>query len=243
MKRVKIKSVMKVHNTSDRYDLQVRNTSNFFADNVLVHNSNFQASYYPAEDLFVVASKGIAARGLAFKLDDEANANNLYVREFEDLKSHMKNSGLVNYLQSIGEYFYSSTPFAVFGEIAGPGVQKGFTYGNKEPQLYIFDIYVGKPGQGRFLNRATELRPAIHALSEWGGPSLHLIPHPEYIYEGPWDSSRLKEWTDGKNPAGHVEEGVVICAERPHSKLGSRVLLKSISDAYLLRGGDTTEYN
>lgn len=210
---------------------------------MLVHNSNFQAGYYPDEDLFVVASKGIAARGLAFKLDDEANQNNLYVREFADLKSHMKNSNLISYLQSIGLYDYSSTPFTIFGEIAGPGVQKGFTYGNKEPQLYIFDIYVGRPSQGRFLNRGTELRPAIQALSECGNPKLNVMPSVKYIYEGPWDSSRLKEWTDAKNPAGHVEEGVVICAERPHPKLGNRVLLKSISDAYLLRGGDTTEYN
>lgn len=208
---------------------------------MLVHNSNFQAGYYSDEDLFVVASKGIAARGLAFRLDDEANQNNLYVREFEDLKSHMKDSKLRDYLTSIG--VEQSIPFTVFGEIAGPGVQKGFTYGNKEPHLYIFDIYVGKPGQGRFLSRGTELREAIQALSEHGAPSFQMLSYVDYIYEGPWDSSRLKEWTDGRNKAGHVEEGVVICAERPHHKLGDRILLKSISDAYLLRGGETTEYN
>ena len=47
MATVKIKSITKVKTTSNRYDIQVRNTNNFYANGVLVHNCRLITVAYP----------------------------------------------------------------------------------------------------------------------------------------------------------------------------------------------------
>jgi hypothetical protein len=41
MKIEKIKSIKKIKNSSDKFDLSVKDNHNYFANNILVHNSNF----------------------------------------------------------------------------------------------------------------------------------------------------------------------------------------------------------
>ena len=70
-----------------------------------------------------------------------------------------------------------------------------------------------------------------------------LVPQ---IYVGPYSKEVVEQYTDGTNIEGgfNVREGVVIkpVIERRDDELG-RVILKSVSEKYLLRKGNVTEYN
>jgi len=44
MQQVKIKSIKKLDIKHDRYDLTVNSTKNFFANNILIHNTSFVVS-------------------------------------------------------------------------------------------------------------------------------------------------------------------------------------------------------
>ena len=68
------------------------------------------------------------------------------------------------------------------------------------------------------------------------------------LYVGPFSMEKVVEYTSGKTTLGsnlnQIREGIVIrpLDERYEDELG-RVMLKSVSEAYKLRKGETTEYN
>ena len=51
MKVCKIKKIRKIKNNSKKYDIQVKNNHNFFADNILVHNCTMYNDYVHARSL------------------------------------------------------------------------------------------------------------------------------------------------------------------------------------------------
>ncbi len=172
----------------------------------------------------VVTSKGMSGQGKALILND-ANVNNLYVRvwraheeAFAEARTRLAGSG---------------EPFYVLGEVYGRGVQD-LHYGEPNPALAVFDIYVGEPRRGRFLN-ASE-------AADGAGDLFAFVP---VLYEGPFIKAVIAEHTDGKTVLGgrHVREGVVVrpAEEREAPELG-RVILKSVSGDYLTRRGGT-EFN
>lgn len=182
----------------------------------------------------IVSSKGLAAKGLAFKLDAEANLNNIYCRTAKNL----------NLFQKVKDIFSLDRSVFILGEIFGPGVQD-LAYG-KTVQFRIFDIYLGTPGEGRFLNDS-ELDDACIQLG------VSRVP---VLYRGPFSLEVLEAHTTGKETVSgqstHVREGVVV---RPVMErvwdgdsilgslpLGGRVQLKSVSEDYLFRKGNVTEF-
>jgi RNA ligase (TIGR02306 family) len=123
------------------------------------------------------------------------------------------------------------TPVFLLGEIYGPGIQD-LGYGAQNPELRAFDVYLGKPQQGRYLD--PEEKAAF--LAELG---IAQVP---VLYEGPWDRATADRLRDGETTlgAGHIREGVVITpmTGRYDDRFG-RVILKHVSDAYLTRKGGT----
>lgn len=234
MKIVKIKSIKKIENDSMRYDIQVRNTHNFFANNILVHNSFCQVVIVPESDgnenmflgRILVASKGLGAQGLCFKAN-ERNETNIYVRA-------LKSSGIFDKL--IKEYSNIDVPFFILGEVYGPGVQEGFSYGN-ELKFRVFDAGSGYRGNSHYIN--------WHMVKE-NAKLLGYDTVPE-LYIGPFSKEKMLELTSGKETVSgenkHMREGVVVkpTTERRDFNLG-RVILKSVSEEYLTRKGGT-EYN
>lgn len=164
----------------------------------------------------------MSGKGLAFKFN-ENNTRNLYLKTFEQYQA-----ALVAHFKDEPIYF--------LGEIFGQGVQD-LAYGCSTPQFRGFDIYVGHPGEGRYLDfvEKTEL------FAEVG---IDMVP---VLYKGPFCKQVIDEHTDGKETISGkgvcIREGVVITptTERRDDALG-RVLLKSVSGAYLLRKNGT-EYN
>jgi RNA ligase (TIGR02306 family) len=91
------------------------------------------------------------------------------------------------------------------------------------------------------------------AYQDYGGTAHRLLldaglERVPVLYEGPFSDAVLAQHTDGATTldAGHVREGVVVrpAAERydVDSNLG-RVILKSVSGAYLTRKGQATEFH
>ena len=174
----------------------------------------------------LVFSKGLGAKGLAFK-NNAANANNLYIRSTQKLRA--KIDELLN-LDAEGP----SEPLFFLGETYGPKVQD-LTYGN-EIGFRIFACARGYRGQQRY--------------EDWDTVQGHLAKTFEFetvpvVYEGPFSIAAMQEHTRGKTTLGadHIREGIVMVPvkERYEEPLG-RVCLKSVSDDYLTRTGGT-EFN
>lgn len=176
----------------------------------------------------IVCSKGMSAKGLALSLTEKNQHKNLYVRTSEALD-------IPNKLRQV---FGTDTYAYVLGEIFGSGVQD-LHYGANAGQdqtigFRAFDIYVGRPGQGRYLDR----HDFRDRCAEMG---LETVP---VLYEGPFSREAMLAHTDGRETVSgqgkHIREGIVIrpLKEREDPTIG-RVILKSVSAKYLTRKGGT----
>ena len=174
----------------------------------------------------LVASKGLGAQGLCFKAN-ERNETNVYVRA-------LKASGLFEAL--LKEYSDIDIPVFVLGEVYGPGVQDGFSYGN-DLKFRVFDAGSGYRGNRFYLNWKM-IKENAKLLG------YDIVPE---LYVGPFSKEKMLELTSGKETVSgestHMREGVVVkpTTERRDFNLG-RVILKSVSEEYLTRKGGT-EYN
>jgi RNA ligase (TIGR02306 family) len=191
--------------------------------------------YHPDhKDSHIITSKGLSGQGLAFKVN-EANANNLYLRALAGTDT----DGCGTVLDRAHDFFGYDQAFYILGEVFGKGVQD-LTYGTEKPQFRVFDIYVGNPGEGqdRYIN-AEQLQAFCTALN------VQTVP---IVYAGPFSKEVMEKMTNGYETVSgneaNIREGVVIkpAKERYDNELG-RVVLKSVSEAYLLRKGNVTEFN
>jgi len=185
----------------------------------------------------VITSKGLSGKGLAFK-NVPNNGSNLYVRAYRDIfADNLDGVGLDCLVGHPGE------PVFFLGEIFGKGVQD-LTYGFNEVQYRLFDIFVGGPrgiDGGRYLS-PMEIENLTELFAKL--PKLSNVP---VLYEGPLTCEVIAEYTDGMDTLNgqNIREGIII---KPHDdpflsfvEVG-RPILKSVSEAYLLRKSGT-EYN
>jgi RNA ligase (TIGR02306 family) len=189
-----------------------------------------------APPLLVVSSKGLFADGLAFKLVPE-NDHNVYVRVARSRK-------LWDRIQEVfGDEMLAGTPVYVLGETFGIQDLKYGANPNQDATLgfRVFDVYVGQPRRGRYLNDA-ELDTACQSMG---------LPRVPVLYRGPFSMEVMLQYTNGLETVSgkglHIREGIVMSpvVERRVEGLG-RVKLKSVSFAYLTRKGkkgeETTEF-
>lgn len=180
----------------------------------------------------VVTSKGLSARNIALDTTDEENLNsNVYVKMWS------------KYGDKITEFSKSwNTTIYVLGEIVGPGIQKGFHYDMQELTFRMFDVHA----YGKYLGY---YHPARRELVHSGFTEVPIL------YEGPFSKEVMLECTDGMttdytgNVSPHMREGIVIkpvlerfaWRKEDGGSLG-RIVLKSVSEKYLLRKGKQTEH-
>jgi len=236
MRMMKLKRIEKIDNDSNRYDIEVRQNHNFFANNILVHNSCSVYTYSPHADdrafkkHWFVTSKGQGSKGLALYDNEKNNTSNVYVRVA------VENNFFDKFEKAAKEMGFDGQ-FTVFGESAGAGVQD-LVYGSKNGKKFFrgFDVFVGEPVGGRYLNVAE--RTMFFEIAE--------VPMVPVLYHGPFSYEVMMEHTDGKETVSgkeeHIREGIVVRVntERFHDKIG-RVMLKSVSSDYLFRK-NATEY-
>lgn len=178
------------------------------------------------EGKFFAFSKGLGAQGLVFK-NNEKNANNVYQRALLQYMPQMK-SLISQDRGGPGDY----TIF-VLGELYGAGIQDLVYDGAGEVKFRFFSAVVKGAGVSVFLNE-----DELKTISEY----FERVP---VLYRGPFSMAKVNEFKDGNTTLGtNIREGLVITpvVERRCDEFG-RVALKAISAAYLLRKGNTTEYN
>jgi len=183
----------------------------------------------------IITSKGLSGRGLAFKLNEQ-NESNLYVQMYHQLTNGIGQDIMERFCRL--ELHHDKEPFYILGEIYGKGVQDLAYVDGNEKHFRVFDIYVGEPTGGHYLD-ADEVEDICQKLD------IDTVP---VLYSGPYSKETVEEFTNGKETVSgkelHMREGVVIrpTKDRRNNIIG-RVILKSVSDAYLLRKGKTTEFN
>lgn len=182
---------------------------------------------------FLVFSKGLGAKGLCFK-DTESNAGNVYIRALTKFDVFDKiETAVKQFLPDID----IDAPFFVLGEVFGSGIQD-LTYGG-QLQYRIFDVCQGYRGDQHYLDYNMK-KIFVEQMMQ-----LQLSPN---LYRGPHSKAKMIEYTSGKEQISgtesHMREGIVIrpVKERQHEEIG-RAMLKSVSEEYLLRKGEATEFS
>jgi RNA ligase (TIGR02306 family) len=117
---------------------------------------------------------------------------------------------------------------AVYGEIIGSGIQKGYTYGHEQGDIsfYVYDVQV----DGRWLDH-----DKIVAWCKDRG--FDMVPE---VYRGPFDMAALHKATKGPStiaPEQKVREGIVLrtITEQPNPTGNGRKMSKWVSEEYLFR--------
>ena len=119
----------------------------------------------------------------------------------------------------------------IYGEIIGPGIQKGYTYGVKEGDIEFYAYDLKKDDM--FIDFCF-LRSICDA---------RRIPVVPQIYVGQYHVDKIKELTKGNSvlcPEQKIREGCVVKPVKERmNKYTGRTVLKSINDDYLLDKGNT----
>lgn len=115
----------------------------------------------------------------------------------------------------------------IFGELIGPGIQKGYEYGHKEHHFVLFDVKTEHPdGTQEYLNPDD-----VEKYAKERG--FDFVP---VLYKGIFNAELAKQLSMGPSiycPEEKVREGVVIKAAQEYSKNSSKRALKLISEDYL----------
>ena len=201
----KVLNVEPLDKSKVRYDIETE-THNFFANGVLVHNSNARSCFREDKDdkeqMFVGSHRN-------WKKED---ASSVWWRA---LKGHPE----------IKEFCKNNPDIVVFGEVYGQ-VQKGFEYDQKPGGIGIrvFDLYQN----GKWIN-VDEAR-TIGADLPWVPLIAHNVPFDmKEVLELAEGTSTIEGARED-----HIREGVVIkpMIERTDPKIG-RVQLKVLGFGYL----------
>lgn len=150
---------------------------------------------------------------------------------------YVVNDNMKNLLLELSESV-NGAPVIMYGEIFGPKIQKGFTYGIKQGDLgyRCFDIKV----DGKYLDYLTWKTICVK----------HNVPIVPVLYRGKFSMEKLEEFSNIDSTienTSHMMEGIVIklvSEELRYYKVGTskRVILKYVWDRYLTRKGERTEY-
>lgn len=114
----------------------------------------------------------------------------------------------------------------VYGEIVGPGVQKGYAYRQDQKEFYVYDVQK----DGKWLS--------YDELGVWCAMrKLRIVP---VLYVGPFFLEVVEQLTKGPSCIDSntlVREGVVVRREGP----GNRMVRKVVSKEFLMRNVEGSE--
>lgn len=115
----------------------------------------------------------------------------------------------------------------IYGELYGPGIQKGYTYGLKEHSFILFDVRVLQPdGTQKWLNPE---EAEVYAKER----GFDFVP---VLYKGPFSKDIIQQYTSGLSvlcPSEPVREGCVVKSRYNYDQKQSKRALKSINPDYL----------
>lgn len=129
--------------------------------------------------------------------------------------------------EGLEERLKQAPDIGFYGEVYGPGVQAGFTYGHASLKVRFFDALDLKTG--RYLDQDAFIDLAC-------GLGLEVVP---LLYRGPW-SSDLRKLADGPSIIGgsnNIREGFVVKPVQERRSHIGRTILKLVGEQYLLLKG------
>jgi RNA ligase (TIGR02306 family) len=212
-----------------------------------IHGTFIQIGVVPTADAnekyyggrVVISSKGMGAKGWILDHSDEGN---LYAQ------AAAKHSLLDKMLEHSGELADATNkPVFLFGEVFGltssdAGIQD-LRYTGERVDFRAFDMCVGNRGSEMFLTHE-------EFSLKCGEMNVPVVP---VLYAGPYSKEVVLRHTDGSTTLPcigssgvkmtHIREGVVVKSRyetrNPHY---GRKIAKSVSDAYLFRKGEQSEF-
>jgi RNA ligase (TIGR02306 family) len=195
---------------------------------VIAFPENYEMASVAQEMLFdgrwSVASKGLGAKGLVF-IDTEKNKSNTYVKTIKKLSIHKKAQAMADEFNNV---------VILMGEVFG-NVQD-LKYGVQGHDFRLFDIAIGTDRDLTFLDS-----PHVREMCE-----KYNIAQVPVLYRGQFSQEMVDTYTSGletvSGTESNIREGIVIKPFLEAEAECGRVILKSISDQYLLRKSGT-EYN
>lgn len=197
----------------------------------VVPSADTNEKYYAGR--VTVSSKGMGAKGFVLDHGDESN---IYAQAAK------KHGLLDNMLDIFGDSAdQHGKPIFICGEVfgktnSGAGVQD-LTYTEETLDFRAFDICIGNRGVEEYLVWDYFVR-ACERLE------VETVP---LLYRGQYSKQGVLDHTNGNTVLSNkkqIREGVVVKSafesRNPHY---GRKIAKSISDAYLLRKGEVSEFN
>jgi RNA ligase (TIGR02306 family) len=113
------------------------------------------------------------------------------------------------------------------GELIGPGIQKGYTYGHKEHDIVVFDVRIlQEDGTQKWLNP----EEAEKLAKERG---FDFVP---VLYKGPFSKDVVNQHISGPSvydPNELIREGCVVKSRYEYDQEGNKTALKCINPDYL----------
>lgn len=204
-----------------KYDIEnIRNEKDWFVEGELIemrekiHGCSTSMGFSKGE--FHVASRNLSIK------EEEGNVYWQVARKYD----------IENILRR--EFNVQEQDIFVCGEIFGP--IQDLRYGQNEPTLAIFDI--------KDLTTGSEVFWSCPELSEFC--DRNNLPMAPLLYSGPFSKEILISSTNGLEMVSgrslHIREGCVVKPIKETTIGQCRKILKSVSEAYLLRK-DGTEYH
>lgn len=124
----------------------------------------------------------------------------------------------------------------IYGELIGPGIQKGYEYGLKDHHFVLFDVKVEHAdGSQEYLDPEEAEAFAIER-------GFDFVP---VLYKGVFNGELAKQLSSGPSvysPEEKVREGVVVKIRNQYSINGSKRALKLINEDYLADTTNTDEH-
>lgn len=213
----------------NRYDIETE-TNNFFANGILVHNSNCRAGIVPTEaNTFWKKIKKLFGQLKPYEYVYGSNNVELTNRVFRG-KSEFGNDVFGAALIKVGAKEKLKPNEIIYGELIGEGVQKNYAYGLKGHDFVLFDVkIINNDGSYKWLNP----EDAEKYASDRG---FKFVP---ILYAGPYSKEKIEELVSGPSvyePSQKVREGIVMKSRfgysNPHYSAGKKVL-KHINPVYL----------
>lgn len=125
----------------------------------------------------------------------------------------------------------------IFGEIVGPGIQKGYSYGLIEHKFVLFDVKVLQEDGSQVWLKPDQ----VEAYAKMRG--FEMVP---ILYKGGFNKRDAYLMTFGKSRYNDmsepVREGIVIKSANDYSQMGNKRALKYISEEYL-GNKDNTDFH
>ncbi len=188
-----------------------------------LHGTSFRCGYFPT-NANTVWKKIKRLFGFLPAYEFCYGSRNVQLQDRPSFKGYYSNNVYAKVVEQYDLKKILAFGQALYGEIVGDGIQKGYTYGCKhgEHKLFAYDVSINgeyiEPSKFRIFCEVKE---------------IPTVPH---LYTGPFDKEKMVEMTTGSSvvdKSQKVREGVVV------KSTTKRKLLKYISDAYLLKADNT----